>query len=215
MDRSLRSQEEYKIIMISKAKYKICRRLGPIYEKCQTQKYLLSEGKKAKSKSGKRPKALSEYGNQLIEKQKIRFTYGISEKQLSNYFSKATESKGSHASEYIYEALESRLDNVVYRLGLASTRLLARQMVSHGHILVNGKKVKVPSMHTRVNDVIGIREGSKNSTLFAELDKKLKNYSVPNWMKFDLGKSLGTITGKPKNTEGFFNINTVLEFYSR
>lgn len=201
--------------MISKAKYKICRRLGPVYEKCQTQKYLLSEGRKAKSKSGKRPKALSEYGNQLVEKQKIRFTYGITERQLSNYFSKATATKGSHASEYIYDALESRLDNVVYRLGLASTRLLARQMVSHGHILVNGKKVKVPSMHTRVGDKITIREGSKSSALFTDLDKKLKSYSTPTWLKFDLGKVEGNVTGKPKNTEGFFNINTVLEFYSR
>src|SRR3989344_3371850 len=129
--------------MLSKPKFKICRRLGSgVYDKCQTTKF--STSSKGGMASGKRPKAPSEYGAQLIEKQKIRFSYGISERQLSNYVKKASLMKGAGA-EKLYEELESRLDNVIYRMGLASTRRAARQMVSHGHFIVNDKKVTIPS----------------------------------------------------------------------
>src|SRR5436190_12065337 len=122
--------------MISKPKFKICRRLGPgVYDKCQTVKFSASTGPAA-GIGGKRPKALSEYGAQLVEKQKIRFSYGISERQLSNYVEKASHIKGAGTAEKLYEGLESRLDNAVYRMGLAPTRRAARQMVSHGHFVV-------------------------------------------------------------------------------
>ena len=132
--------------MIIGPKYKICRRLGSgVFDQCQSQKFMLSEAKKTKvAKKGPR-KQVSEYGQQLNEKQKIRFSYGISEKQLGNYVEEATSSKGSVASEKLFELLETRLDNTIYRLGLASTRRLARQMASHGHFLVNGTKTNVPS----------------------------------------------------------------------
>ena len=202
--------------MISKAKYKICRRLGPVYEKCQTQKFLLSEARRGgKGGAGKKPKALSEYGTQLIEKQKIRYSYGITERQLGNYIKQGTKSHASQAPQHIFEMLEQRLDNVVYRLGLAPMRTLARQMVAHGHITLNGKKMRVPAAQVKVGDVIGIREGSRKSPLFQDLPKKLKNYSTPTWLTFDAEKGEGKVTGKPKNSEGFININTVLEFYSR
>ena len=196
-------------------KYKIARRLGSgVFDKTQTQKFLLSEGKKTKAGKGGR-KQLSEYGQQLKEKQKIRFSYGVSEKQLSNYVKEATSSKGSLASEKIYEFLESRLDNVIYRLGLASTRALARQMASHGHFTVNGVKTNVPSYRLGMGDKIAVREGSKASVLFQNMDKKLEKFPVPPWLSLNVDALTGEVKGKPKKDDAFLDFNTVLEFYSR
>ncbi|MGI9118359.1 MAG: 30S ribosomal protein S4 [Minisyncoccia bacterium] len=200
--------------MITKSKYKMCRRLGVgLYEKCQTPKFVASEAKR--KKGDKKPKQLSEYGTQMLEKQRVRFSYGISEKQLSNYVNIATGTKGALATDKLYELLETRLDNVVYRLGLAHTRALARQMVSHGHIMVNGKKIKVASHQISAKDVITVRDGSKSSPLFTDIAGKLKSYSWPAWLTFNVEKLEATVTGAPKNTEGFLNFNTVLEYYSR
>ncbi len=198
-------------------KYKIARRLGPaVFEKTQTQKFQLSEARHARKKSDKRPKPLSDFGLQLIEKQRVRFSYGIIERQLGNYVAKATETKGGNSAEKLFGLLESRLDNVVYRFGIAHTRRLARQMVSHGHFLVNGKRTTVPSYAVKKGDVITVREGSKKSVLFAELAKKLQNYSTPKWLRFDAEKMTGTVEGEPVlETGGAINLNTVLEYYSR
>jgi len=198
-------------------KYKIARRLGPaVFEKTQTQKFQLSEARHARKKSDKRPKPLSDFGLQLIEKQRVRFSYGITERQLSNYVAKATETKGGNSAEKLFVLLESRLDNVVYRLGIAHTRRLARQMTSHGHFLVNGKRTTVPSYAVKAGDVVSAREGSKKSVLFAALEKKLQNYSVPKWLKFETDKISATVSGVPAlETGGAFNLNTVLEYYSR
>ncbi len=197
-------------------KYKICRRLGPgVFEKCQTAKFVASEGRHAKNMKNKRPKALSGYALQFVEKQKVRFMYNISEKQFSNYVKEAVSSKGVIATEALFELLETRLDNVAYRLGLAHTRRLSRQMASHGHFTVNGKKTTVASLRVKVGDVISVREGSKKSVLFADMDKKMKEYTAPNWLTFNAEKLSGTIAGKPKNIEGYLDLNTVLEFYSR
>lgn len=201
--------------MISKPKFKIGRRLGAgVYDKCQTQKFVMSQARRAAKRSDKRPKALSEYGQQLIEKQKIRFSYGITERQLSNYVKEANLIKGN-VQDHLFELLEIRLDNVIYRLGLASSRRLARQMVSHGHILMNGKRVTVPSARVSIGDVVSVREGSRGSKLFTELETRLATYKTPEWLKFDLKKIEATITAKPKNTETFITIGSVLEFYSR
>ncbi len=192
----------------------MCRRLGAgIYEKCQTQKYVASEAKK--NKKDKRRKAPSIYGSQMLEKQKIRYSYGINERQLQKYVGLAQHQKASPVSDKLYQLLESRLDNVVYRLGWAPTRALARQMCSHGHILVNGKRLKVPSHIVSINDTITPREGSRASVLFTELPTRLKTYSLPNWLKADAGELKGTVSGIPKNVEGYLDLNTVLEFYSR
>jgi len=199
--------------MISKPKFKICRRLGPgVYDKCQTPKFSVAENK---GKFGARPKALSEYGTQLVEKQKIRFSYGITEKQLSNYVKKAVKVKGAHTAEKFYEELESRLDNAIYRMGLAPSRRQARQMVSHGHFVVNDHKVTIPSYKVTPGDVVKIREGSKVSKLFTALPERLKEYTFPSWLNFDADKLEGKILDKPKNTETFLDLNAVLEFYSR
>jgi small subunit ribosomal protein S4 len=201
--------------MISKPKFKICRRLGPgVYDKCQTPKFSSATGKTGVV-GAKRPKALSEYGTQLVEKQKIRFSYGISERQLSNYVKKASAVKGAGTAEKFYESLESRLDNAIYRMGLAPSRRSARQMVSHGHFIIGETKVTIPSYELKINDVIKIREGSKGKGVFANLTERLKDYTTPSWLSFDLGKMEGKVLGKPKNIETFLDLNAVLEFYSR
>jgi small subunit ribosomal protein S4 len=200
--------------MISKPKFKICRRLGPgVYDKCQTAKFASSATKTLPG--GKRPKAPTEYGTQLIEKQKIRFSYGISERQLSNYVKKASSVKGAGTAEKLYESLESRLDNVVYKMGLGASRRATRQMVSHGHFIVNNHRVTIPSYELKQGDVIKIREGSKSSKLFTNLSDRLKDYNGPAWVKFDVGTLEGKVLDKPKNIETFLDINAVLEFYSR
>lgn len=201
--------------MISKSKFKICRRLGPgVYDKCQTTKFSSSSGKFG-GPGAKRPKALSEYGTQLIEKQKIRFSYGISERQLANYVKKASHIKGAGTAEKLYEELESRLDNAIYRMGLSNSRRAARQMVSHGHFIVNNHRVTVPSFAVKEGDVVKVREGSKVKKIFQNLTERLKEYNSPAWVSFDPAKMEGKILAKPKNTETFLDLNAVLEFYSR
>ncbi len=197
-------------------KYKMCRRLGSgVFEKCQTPKFVMSETRHSRALKGKRPKRLSNYAIQFKEKQKVRFMYGISEKQFSNYIKEVETHKGEPNNEYLSQLLESRLDNIVYRLGLAHTRRLSRQMVSHGHITVNGKKSKVASRRIKKGDLIAVREGSKKSVLFTNLKEKLAEYTLPNWLKFNIDKLSGSIEGKPKGDDGFLDLNTVLEFYSR
>ncbi len=201
--------------MISKPKFKIGRRLGAgVYDKCQTPKFSASSPKFG-GPNARRPKALSEYGVQLIEKQKIRFSYGITERQLSNYVKKASHIKGAGTAEKFYEELEARLDNVVYRMGLAASRRAARQMVSHGHFIVNNHKITIPSYEVKVGDVVKIREGSKIKKIFDNLTERLKDYNSPSWMTFDVTKMEGNILAKPKNVETFLDLNAVLEFYSR
>jgi len=200
--------------MISKPKFKICKRLGAgVYDKCQTSKFKAAI---VNFKPGaRRPKAPSEYGAQLNEKQKIRFSYGISERQLSNYVKKASHTKGAGTAEKFYEELESRLDNVIYRMGLGNSRRATRQMVSHGHFIVNDNKVTIPSYQVKIGDIIKIREGSKNTKLFDNLVERLKEYKTPSWISFDITKVEGKIIDKPKNIETFLDLNVVLEFYSR
>lgn len=193
----------------------MCRRLGSgIFEKCQTQKYTASEAKKTRT-AGKRPRQLSDYGRQLIEKQKVRFSYGISERQLRNYVEKATHVKAMPVVDKLYEELESRLDNVVYRLGFASTRRFARQLVSHGHFTVNGTKVTIPSLAVRVGDVLAVREGSKKSVIFSDIPKKMHTHTWPAWVRFAPETLQAEIVAKPTNDEQFLQLETVLEFYSR
>ncbi len=200
--------------MISKPKFKIGRRLGAgVYDKCQTAKFSASATKSLPG--GKRPKAPTEYGAQLIEKQKIRFSYGISERQLSNYVKKASIVKGAGTAQILYEKLESRLDNVIYRMGLGASRRATRQMVSHGHFIVNNHRVTVPSYEVKVGDIIKIREGSKAKKIFANLPERLKDYTAPSWVSFNFNNLEGNILAKPKNVETFLDINAVLEFYSR
>ncbi len=197
-------------------KFKIAKRLGaPIFEKTQSEKFEQSLARRGNQQRGRRPQ-VSDYKRQLIEKQKMRFSYGITEKQLRRYVDEAVE-KSNQPVALLLERLESRLDNVVYRLGLAKTRRLARQIVSHGHILVNGKKITVPSHKVTVSDIISIREGSRQTGLFIDLAEKHEAAGVPAWATFDAKKMEGSMKETPvyNPAESMFDAEQVMEYYSR
>ena len=197
-------------------KFKIGKRLGAsVYEKCQTQKFALSEGRS--NTSPKRRSARSDYGKQFLEKQKVRFTYGITERQFKNYVRKANESHSGNPSLELFRLLETRIDNVVYRMGLAKTRRAARQFVSHGHILLNGVKTTIPSAKVVSGDIVAIRGGSKATALFSNLSEQLKEHTSPSWVSFDDQKGQGMVAQMPNynKNELPFDLSPVLEFYSR
>ena len=202
--------------MINKPKYKIARRLGPgIFEKTQTQKFALREGRRKESRERPRPK--SDFGLQMLEKQKARYSYGIGERQFAKYVAEALAKKTTKTDELLYERLETRLDNVAYRLHLAPTRQAARQMVSHGHIMINDVRITIPSYNVKLGDKVKIREASAKKILFANLAEKLKDAMPPSWLKFDAEKRAGEVQGKPKlvKSELVFDIAAILEFYRR
>ncbi|MFA6535843.1 MAG: 30S ribosomal protein S4 [Candidatus Paceibacterota bacterium] len=197
-------------------RYKIARRLGPsVFDKTQTQKFALSESRKG-GKKGAHPKNKTEYGLQMLEKQRVRFTYGVGERQFGNYVSAAVANKGTNTVQDLYGRLERRLDNVVYRIGLGNSRQATRQMVSHGHILVNGRRVTIPSYAMSKGDRIRIREGSQKSPLFKDLIEKTKK-PLPTWMTFAKDKNEWEVTGTPVYVQGeqTFDLSAVIEFYSR
>ena len=157
---------------------------------------------------------LSNYGIQLVEKQKLRFIYGISEKQLKKAFERASKLQGIHG-ENILKLLESRLDNIVYRMGIASTRRAARQFVNHGHINVNGKKVDIPSYNVKPGDVISVRENSKEHKAMKETLENI-NRNV-EYVSFDKNKLEGTYLRYPERSELSQDVNEsqVVEFYNK
>ena len=159
-------------------------------------------------------KKLSEYGLQLQEKQKLRFMYGLNERQFRNLFEKAGKMKGIHGENFMI-LLESRLDNLVYRLGLARTRRQARQLVNHGHILVDGKRVDIPSYSVNPGQTISLREKSQNLDIINEAIEV--NSFVPEYLTFDADKKEGTYTRYPERSELPAEINEafIVEFYSR
>lgn len=195
-------------------KFKIARRLGaPIFEKTQTAKFNAQIGGKDKRRGG--PKG--EFAKQLLEKQKVRFTYGISERQFSKYVKEIIESKSSHPTQRLFERLETRLDNIVWRMGLVPTRRFARQVVSHGHITVNGRKVTVPSFMVKAGDIVGIRPGSQKTKIFDTIDEKMKEVDTQNWITWNAEKKSGSMLRLP-TLEGqslLFDLGAVLEFYKR
>lgn len=197
-------------------KYKIARRLGAgVFEKTQGPKFALNEQKKMKNSRRPRPKSI--YGQQLLEKQKTRFTYLLSEKQFSKYVKETIATKSQNQAELLFQRLEKRLDNVVLRAGLFGTRLFAKQAVSHGHFLVNGIRVNVPSISVGKGDVITIREASKAKGLFEDLENKIKEANIPGWIKVNAKDASIEITGEPvyNPTELHFDMQQVLEFYKR
>lgn len=197
-------------------KFKIAKRLGaPIFEKTQTQKFAVSAARVGQKKKNVRPGQMSDFKRQLLEKQKMRFTYGITEKQLRKYVDESLE-KSAEPIQFLMARLESRLDNVAYRLGLAKTRRLARQMASHGHLTVNGRKFTIPSHQLKIGDTVSIREGSRSSVLFVTLGDSHTGI-VPAWLKFDAKKLEGKVESRPiyEPAETLFDPEQVFEFYSR
>ena len=158
---------------------------------------------------------LSEYGLQLAEKQKLRFTYGVGEKQFRNLFVQATKIKGGILGFNFMLLLERRLDNVVYRLGLATTRRQARQLVNHGHVTVNGKRVDIPSFQVQVGDVVGVREKSRNLTIIKESLESL--YGRPEFVTFDEEKLEGSLNRLPLRDELTSDIDEsfIVEYYNK
>ncbi|WP_096269706.1 30S ribosomal protein S4 [Paucisalibacillus globulus] len=157
---------------------------------------------------------LSEYGLQLQEKQKLRFMYGLNERQFRTLFNKAGKMKGVHGENFMI-LLDSRLDNIVYRLGLARTRRQARQLVNHGHVTVDGSRVDIPSYLVKPGQVIGLREKSRNLDIVKEAIEV--NNFVPEYLTFDADKLEGTFNRLPERSELPSEITEqlIVEFYSR
>lgn len=166
--------------------------------------------------SDKRRKKASEYSLQLNEKQKMKFVYGILEKQSRRVYDEAERMQGVTGDNMIM-LLETRLDNVVFRLGLCKTRKQARQMVSHAHFLVNGKKVNIPSYRVKVGDVISVRERSAEVPVFKSVKEEGPMQLVPTWLEFDQEKLSGKVMALPKAEDLDFELQTnlIVEFYSK
>ncbi len=206
-------------IMLKQKKFKIGRRLGPaVFDQCQTERFALSEARKKKAQvKDKHKKNISPYNLTLRDKQRIRFYYGIPERQFKRYIREAGEKSSTNPTGHLYAQLEMRLDNIVYKAGLAGTHRAARQMVSHGHIIVNEKRIRVPSHTVSVGDVIGIREASSGKKLFSNLEESSTQHGVPGWIEYNDKKHQWKISSKPSLSElpPAFNLSSVVEFYSR
>jgi small subunit ribosomal protein S4 len=165
--------------------------------------------------NNKRRRKASEYGIQLKEKQKAKYTYGVLEKQFRNMFEKASRSKGV-TGEVLLQLLESRLDNVVYRLGLSATRAGARQLVTHRHITVNGEVVNIPSFTLKPGDVVGVRERSKSLEVITESLSSAR-YGTSSWLEFDEATMTGKFLTRPERQEIPENIKEqlIVELYSK
>ncbi len=200
----------------------MARYTGPVYKKARRVNFsILENGKELARKPfgpgahGKdRKRKPSEYGIQLNEKQKVRFMYGLNEKQFRKLFEKASKMKGI-AGENFLKLLESRLDNVVYRIGFAKTRRGARQVVNHGHILVNGHKTNIPSFSVKPGDVISIKENSLEHP--AINDALVNTLNRPSFITYDEAKKQGTYVRYPERNELNADINEALivEYYNR
>lgn len=197
-------------------RYKIAKRLGAsVFEKAQTQKFAISADRTQKIKRGRGRQ--SEYGKQMLEKQKVRVTYGMTERQFNTYVNKALAAAGSKPLERLHEMLEMRLDNVCYRLGLASTRRAARQLVAHGHITINGKKVRVPSHQVVIGSKIAVRDGSKTHGNFVTFAEKFAERPLASWLSWNPKTMEGTVSALPTaaSADPAGDLSMVLSFYTR
>ena len=200
----------------------MARYTGPSYKQARRVGFSISEtgkelarrpygpGQHGNARKGK----LSDYGTQLKEKQKVRFMYGMNERQFKKTFNEAAKMQGIHGTNFL-RLLESRLDNLVYRIGFASTRRGARQLVNHGHVTVNGKKVDIPSYRVKPGDVISIKEDDKNLKVVAESLAKVSKRV--EFISYDEGKMEGTYVRLPERNELNADINEALivEFYNK
>ena len=188
-----------------------------MFEKCQTQKFAIAEARVQKRRS--RRTSRTDYGLKLKEKQRLRFRYGLRERQFSRYVKEAIDKKQKISpAEYLFRTLESRLDRVVYQLGFAGSQQMARQLVSHGHISLDGQVVKVPSCQVKIGEKITIREGSKEKKVFVMLDKKLKEHKPPSWLSLDPVKKDGELKSPPMLDSMYISssdIPSVVEFYKK
>lgn len=199
---------------------RICRREGEkLYlkgERCYTDKCAIERRPYPPGEHGQGRNKQSGYGVQLREKQKVRRLYGILENQYRNYFEKAEKMPGVTGENFL-QILERRLDNVVFRLGFATSRNEARQFVLHGHILVNGRKVNIPSYQVDVDDIISVKEESLKTTRFKEVLEFNAEITVPKWLSVDLEKGEGKVLALPDREDIDYPVeeHLIVEFYSR
>lgn len=198
---------------------RLCRREGTKLflkgDRCYTDRCALNKRNFAPGQHGTSRKKVTEYGMQLREKQKVRRFYGISESQMSKYFLMADKMKGI-TGENLFKILESRLDNVVYRMGFASSRAEARQLVTHGHFTLNGGKVNIPSLMTTVGDVVEVKEKSRSSEKFKTLIEN-HNGNTVSWINVDLEKMRGTIVAESTREDIDLPVeeHLIVELYSK
>ncbi|MCR4840879.1 MAG: 30S ribosomal protein S4 [Lachnospiraceae bacterium] len=200
----------------------MARDMSPVLKRCRSlgiEPYVLGIDKKSNRKNLRAGKKVSDYGNQLREKQKAKFIYGVLEKPFRNYYEKAQKAKFGTTGENLMVLLETRLDNVVFRLGFARTRVEARQIVDHKHIQVNGKTVNIPSYAVKAGDVITVSEKAKNKAgqRFKDVVEVTKGRSVPAWLESDQDNLTGTVKSYPTREEIDVPVNEVLivELYSK
>jgi len=199
---------------------RICRREGlKLFLKgsrCYTRKCSFERRSTPPGMYAQRRRKVSEFGLQLREKQKVRKSYSVLERQFANYFRKAAQHSGMTGVNLL-RMLEMRLDNVVFRMGFASSRAQARQLVTHGHFSVNGRPTNIPSFQTKVGDRIEVRENRRGREYFKITSETIKSAQIPEWVSIDAAKLAGTILSEPTREQMplEFNEQLVVEYYSR
>jgi len=199
---------------------RLCRREGmKLYlkgAKCYTKKCPFERRPNPPGQHGVRRRKVSEFGLQLREKQKMRRIYSVHERQFKRYFDEAQRHSGV-TGEYLLRLLETRLDNVVYRMGFASSRAQARQLVAHGHFSVNGRVTTVPSYQVRMGDKVEVRESSRKSDYFKNARESLRGAQRPDWLSVDGDRLEGSVTALPRRDQmpAELNEQLVVEYYSR
>ncbi len=202
------------------ASCRLCRREGEKLflkgERCYTNKCAISRRAYAPGQHGQQRKKMSEYGIQLREKQKARRFYGILESQFRKYFEMASSKKGI-TGENLLQILETRLDNAVYRLGLATSRPEARQLVNHAHFTVNGKKVNIPSFLVKVGDIISLTEKSRSSSKTKAIIEIAGSKVVPKWLEYDAENFTGKVVALPEREDIDLSVkeHLIVELYSK
>ena len=197
----------------------MARNMQPDLKRCKTlgiTPSVMGINKSSKRNPKQTRKKQSEYGLQLNEKQKVKFIYGVLENQFRKYYVMATKRAGI-TGEMLLQILETRLDNVVFRMGLANTRREARQLVNHGHFLVNGKKVDIPSYLVKAGDVISLKEKSKNSARIKEIVETNASRLVPKWLDMDKNTLAGKVVALPLRDDIDYEVeeHLIVELYSK
>lgn len=184
-------------------------------ERCASPKCaMVRRGTRPGVHGSDRRRAPSEYGEQLREAQKFRFTYGLRGAQLRRTFERAAKHAGVTGAMFL-ALLERRLDSVLYRMGIAPSRSVARQLVGHGHVSVNGRRVRAPSYAVRPGDRIAIRESARTHPALREAAARLKQYEPPSWLRVDPEKLEGEVLAAPRDLDVPFDVNRVVDYYSK
>jgi len=182
--------------------------------KCPMLRQKITRGRKKGRSSGRI--STSEYGRQLLEKQKVKINYGLSERQLKKYFNEAFAKKGS-TPDLLAKRLEMRFDSIIFTLGFAASKSIARQLTTHGHFMLNGKRHDIPSSLVKINDEISIRPQSQKLAIFQNFKEKLQKHDIPKWLSLDIDNLKAKVLSDPdvKELSLPYNFSLIVEFYSR